>query len=55
MFLDPEQSDDQYGFQKDKRIEDVFCVLENVIGKSIEFQIPLWMVSIDMRKAFDRI
>ena len=55
VFLDPEQSDDQYGFQKDKRIEDVFCVLENVIGKSIEFQIPLWMVSIDMRKAFDRI
>ena len=54
-FLDPEQSDEQYGFQKDKRIEDVFCVLENVIGKCIEFEVPLWMVSLDMRKAFDRI
>ena len=30
-------------------------MLENVIGKSIEFAIPLWMVSLDMRKAFDRI
>ena len=54
-FLEHEQSDDQYGFQRNKRIEDVFCVLENVIGKSIEFEIPLWMASLDMRKAFDRI
>ena len=55
LFLEPEQSDDQYGFRRNKRIEDVFCVLENVIGKSIEIGVPLWMVSFDMRKAFDRI
>ena len=55
MFLHHEQSDDQYAFQEDKRIDDVFCVLENLIGKSIEFKVPLWMASLDMRKAFDRI
>ena len=55
LFLEPEQSDDQYGFRRNKRIEDVFCVLENVIGKGIEFGVPIWMVSLDMRKAFDRI
>ena len=53
--LDQEQSEDQYGFRPNRRIEDVFVVLENVIGKSIEYNLPLWMVSLDMRKAFDRI
>ena len=30
-------------------------MFEDVIGKSIEFEIVLWMASFDMRKAFDRI
>ena len=30
-------------------------MLENVIGKSIEFNTPSWIASIDLRKAFDRI
>ena len=37
------------------RIEDVFCILENMIGRSDEWNIPLWMISLDLRKAFDRI
>jgi len=53
--LETEQSDDQFGFRRDRRIDDVFSVLENVIGKTNEWNLPLWMVSIDLRKAFDCI
>ena len=27
----------------------------SLIGKSIEFEVPLWMATLDMRKTFDRI
>ena len=30
-------------------------ILENIIQKSIEFDLPVWIVSIDLTKAFDRI
>ena len=53
--LEKEQSHDQFGFRRDRRIEDVFAILESVISKTIEWNLPLWMVSIDLRKAFDRI
>ena len=53
--LEKEQSDDQFGFRVGKRIDDVFSILENIIGKTNEWNLPLWMVSIDLRKAFDRI
>ena len=53
--LEKEQSDDQFGFRIDRRIDDVFSILENVISKSNEWNLPFWMVSIDLRKAFDRI
>ena len=53
--LEAYQSNNQLGFRRDKRIEDVFCILENMIGRSDEWNIPLWMISLDLRKAFDRI
>ena len=53
--LERQQADDQYGFRKDKRIEDVFVVLENIIGKTDEWNLPVWMISLDLRKAFDKI
>ena len=53
--LEKEQSDDQFGFRINKRIDDVFSILENVIGKTNEWHLPLWMASIDLRKVFDRI
>ena len=53
--LEPHQADDQFGFRRLRRIDDVFIFLESVIGKSMEFNMPLWMASIDLRKAFDRI
>ena len=53
--LEMEQSDDQFGFREKRRIEDVFSILENLVGKTNEWNLPLWMASIDLRKAFDRI
>ena len=53
--VDFEQSDDQYGFRPKRQITDVFAILENLIGKSNEWNLPLWMASLDLNKAFDRI
>ena len=30
------QADDQFGFRRDKRIDDVFVILETIIGKTAE-------------------
>ena len=43
------------GFRSQRGTEDALIVLESIIGKSIEFNVPLWFVSLDLRKAFDRI
>ena len=53
--LEQYQSKDQFGFRRNKRIDDVFCILENMIGRCNEWNVPLWMISLDLRKAFDRI
>ena len=38
-----------------RNINDVFIILESIVGKSIEYNTPLWLASIDLRKAFDRV
>ena len=38
--LEKEQSDDQFGFRVDRRIDDVFSILENVIGETNEWNLP---------------
>ena len=53
--LDFQQADEQFGFRRNKRMDDVFVILENMIGKSDEWNLPFWMISSDLRKAFDRI
>lgn len=54
-YLESHQSDDQFGFRRLRRTDDVFIILETVINKLIEFNMPLWMGSIDLRKTFDHI
>ena len=49
------QSSDQYGFTLGKRIEDGLLCAEVAIEHHQEFNLELWMISMDMRKAFDTI
>ena len=53
--LEDHQSPDQRGFRPKCSVEDAFLVFEGVTGKSIEWNIPVWMASLDLKKAFDRV
>ena len=53
--LSREQSDDQYGFRSGRSCSHALLVLESIISKSIEFNMPAWTISLDLRKAFDRV
>lgn len=53
--LNMEQSSDQVGFRQCRSIDDAFIVLETMISKHLEYNLPLYMASLDLRKAFARI
>ena len=53
--VDAQQSEDQMGFRTKRGTDDALSILESVIGKCIEFNVPMWLASLDLRKAFDRI
>ena len=53
--LDSHQHFDQCGFRPGVRIEDALLVAETLISKTLEYHLPLWMVSLDLKKAFDRV
>ena len=53
--LESAQSNDQFGFRRDRRIDDVLGILENLVGKTSEWNLPIWIASLDLRKASDRI
>ena len=53
--LDAQQAHEQCGFRPGIRIEDAIITTENLISATSEFNIPLWMASLDLKKAFDRI
>ena len=53
--LDLQQSPDQVGFRADRCIDDAFVILETVCSKCAEWGLPLWCMSLDLSRAFDRI
>ena len=53
--LEPHQPPEQMGFRPSLGTDYALLVLENVIQKSIEYNMPLWIISVDLSKAFDRI
>ena len=53
--LDAQQSEEQTGFRAGIRIEDALMIFETMASRCAEFQLPLWMASLDLKKAFDRV
>ena len=53
--LEEHQAWDQCGFRADNSVDDALAVLDGVVGKALEFKIPVWLASLDLRKAFDKI
>ena len=53
--LEYHQSEDQHEFRRLKSTIQALFVVESMISNSFEFQFPLWLVSIDLKKAFDRV
>ena len=49
-----QQSRDQFVFTLGNRIEDAWMIAESVAAYHLEFNIPVWFVSLDLRKASDR-
>jgi len=55
LTLDEQQSEEQMGFRAGRSTEDALLILEEVVSKSVEFRMPLWLGCLDLSKAFDRI
>ena len=53
--LDSYQSNDQCGVRPCIRLDDALVVAESIISKCNEFNLPLWIASLDIEKAFDRV
>ena len=49
------QSRDQHAFTPNLRIEDALLCAETTIQYALEFNVPLWLLSMDLRKAFDTV
>ena len=55
LILDRHQSHDQYGFRPGIRLEHALVVVEGMISKCNEHHLPIWLASLDLKKAFGRI
>ena len=53
--LDDAQPEEQHGFRGDHRIEEHLLTANLVIEKTLGAQLPVWMLSLDLSKAFDRV
>lgn len=49
------QSEHQHAFTPNRRIEDALLYAELVIEYALEFNTPVWLLSMDLRKAFDTV
>ena len=52
--LDCAQPEEQHGFRKNRRIEEHLVTANYVFDKTMLLGTPLWLISLDLSKAFDR-
>ena len=53
--VEPQLSENQFGFRKNKGCSDAIFILRQLQEKHIEWNEPLYMAFIDQEKAFDRV
>lgn len=53
--LEQHQPDDKFGFRRNKRIDDIFVIVESITGKTNEWHFPLLMISLDLRRPFAKV
>ena len=53
--LDCAQPEEQHGFRKNRRIEEHLVTANYVFDKTMLPGTPLWLISLDLSKAFDRV
>ena len=53
--LGKQQSEGQFGFRSSHSTNNALTIAESLISTSIEFNVDLWVLSVDLRKAFDRV
>ena len=49
------QPEEQHGFRKNRRIEEHLVTANYVFDKSMLMGTPLWLISLDLSKVFDRV
>ena len=53
--LDMEQPEEQHGFRAGWRMKEHVLTTNLILDKSTRFNLPIWIVSLDLSKAFDRV
>ena len=53
--LDGQQGEEQTGFRPGIRIEDALMIFETITSRCTEFNMPLLVASVNLKKAFDRV
>ena len=53
--LEPKISEDEMGFMPGRGCDEALLVLEMVVQMSLDQHMPLWLASLDLSKAFDRV
>ena len=55
QFLEAGQPEEQHGFQPGRRLEEHLVTANLVLDKADAVGIPVWIISLDLSKAFDRV
>ena len=53
--LETSQPEEQHGFRSKRRIEEHLLTFNVILDKTLEMDQPLWIISLDLSKAFDRV
>ena len=53
--LDAGQPEEPHGFRADRRIEEHLLTTNLVLDKTLSLDVPVWIASLDLSKAFDKV